>query len=136
MRPPGGAPYGEYSDTTPPGFYADNPPFNEGAKAVANVGPLRKMAQYAFTGSATPTLALPANYLRCYLIIQNVSAATNLYIGFGAAATASNGLLILPNGGNFLADYQAPTDDIYIFFTAGAAQTCVICEGVYQILEP
>jgi hypothetical protein len=127
-----GAPYGESPSTHPPHFYNERHVFNEGRQAVRVDTPWRKMAQYAFTGSATPVLALPANHLRCYMIIQNLSAATNLFIGFGAGAIATNGLLILPNGGNFLADYSPPTDDIYIFFAAGAAELCVIAEGVYQ----
>ena len=113
-------------------FYRDHPAFNEGALAMAALTPSRKTAQYAFAGGATPTLALPANYLRCYLIIQNRSGATNLFIGFGSGADQNTGILILPNGGNLLCDYSPPTDDVYIFFAAGAAEVCTICEGVYQ----
>lgn len=133
----GDLPYarGGYPSTFPPSAYSERHVFNEGSRALAFAGPWRKMAQYAFTGSAVPTLALPANHLRSYLIVQNRSAATNLFIGFGAAATETTGILILPGGGNYLADYMVPTDEIYIFFLAGAAETCVICEGVFQITE-
>lgn len=112
--------------------YSEKRVFN--AEGGAPRGPvrLRKMAQYQFTGQATPTLALPYNRNRVYLIVQNVSAATNLFLGFGSGATETNGILILANGGNYLADYSVPLDDIYLFFAAGAAETAVICEGVLQ----
>ena len=127
-------PYGQNANTHPPKEYSDREVFNRDARGDFELflGPARKMAQYAFIGAATPLLALPANNRRAYLIVQNKSAATNLFIGFGAGIDITNGLLILPNGGNLLADENVPTDDIYIFFTAGAAQLCVICEGVYQ----
>ena len=125
-------PYGENPSTTPPGFYNEHHVFNEGARAVPIDTPWRKMAQYSFTGGANPISALPANNLRAYLIIQNNSLATPLWVGFGAAATNVNGIQILAAGGNCLADYMPPTDEIYSWFTAGAAETCVICEGVFQ----
>jgi hypothetical protein len=114
--------------------YSENWAFNAARKGRGAPIQIRKMAQYQFTGTGVPTLALPFNPKRTYLIVQNLSAATNLYLGFGAGATASNGILILPNGGNFLADYAVPMDDIYLFFAAGAAETAVICEGVLQPL--
>ena len=131
-----GVEYGRYPDTHPPGDYSERHVFGDRSRALQVIGPVRKMAQYAFTGDVAPVLALPGNYLRVYLIIQNISAATNLFVGFGAGATEANGVLILPNGGNFLADYSPPTDDVYIFFAAGAAEVCVICEGVAQMPEP
>lgn len=133
FNPPiGRYPYGENPSTTPPGFYSERHVFNENARALAVNTPWRKMAQYSFTGATTPISALPANNNRCYLIIQNNSAATSLWVGFGAGATETNGVQILFGGGNFLADYMPPTDEIYIYFTAGAAERCVICEGVFQ----
>lgn len=128
----GAVKYGRFPATTPPGDYSERHVFNEGARALAVDTPWRKMAQYAFTGAAAPILALPANNNRCYLIVQNNSLATPLWVGFGAGADATNGIQILFGGGNFLADYMPPTDDIYIWFTGGAAERCTICEGVFQ----
>lgn len=132
-----GGPLGDYAEnpnTHPPGHYDEREVFNRDASGDWELflGPARRMAQYAFVGSATATLALPANYRRCYLLIQNNTAATSLYFGFGAGITATTGFQILSGGGNFLADYNAPTDDIYIFFAGGALATCIIGEGVYQ----
>ena len=127
-----GRSYGRNRDTTPDsGEYNEREVFNALGKP-RKPRPLQKIAQYAFTGQAIPTLALPFNRNRRYLIIQNVSAATNLFLGFGAGATDTTGILILPAGGNYLADYACPPDEIYLFFTAGAAERAIICEGVLQ----
>lgn len=127
----GGARYGRNPDTTPPDFYSEKQVFNQPGRKLPKTL-IRKIAQYLFTGSGAPVLALPFNPKRVYLIVQNLSAATNLWLGFGAGAVANAGILILPNGGNFLADYNVPMDDIYLFFTAGATETANICEGVLQ----
>jgi len=126
--------YAENPNTHPPGHYDERTVFNRDARGDYELflGPARRMAQYVFNGAAVATLALPANYRRSYLIIQNNTAATNLYFGFGAGITDTTGFLILPAGGNFLADYNAPTDDIYIFFAGGAVLPCIIGEGVIQ----
>lgn len=56
----------------------------------------------------------PITSRRVYLFIANTSAAGILYVNFGNAATALNGIPILPNFGFLEYNFVIPQDDIYI----------------------
>lgn len=59
-------------------------------------------------------LILPApSTKRIYLLIQNVSAANNLFVGFGNAVTPTTGIKI-PPGGNYELNAIIPQDDVNI----------------------
>lgn len=56
----------------------------------------RDLQNIADTVGTTTVEALAKNSKRTYLLIQNKSAANDLYLTFGEDATVSNGLLIPP----------------------------------------
>ena len=116
----------------PEGGYNEDHVFNRDARSDFELftGPVRRMTQYSFSIANVATLILPANFRRTYLIVQNLSAAAvNLYLGFNSAVNASNGIRIAA-GGNYLGDYNCPTDDIWVFFDNAAIQNGVVAEGI------
>jgi hypothetical protein len=78
-------------------------------------------------------LVLPSNPARVYLLVQNLGAADPLYINFGKDASAADGVRIVA-GGNIILDYACPTDDVYAFMDAAAAQQFILVSRV--ILPP
>lgn len=76
---------------------------------------------------------LPANPLRCYLLIQNKSAG-NMYVNFGQNANTFNGIQIITIGnyeliGGARGGAFCPSDGIYIIGDA-ASLSGVVTEGV------
>jgi hypothetical protein len=77
-------------------------------------------AQY-FAGGTNQ--ALPQNPNRQYLMVVNVSGGT-IYLGFGApAASAEQGGLPIPAGGNYERDAEfVPTNSIFVSGASVIAQ--------------
>lgn len=73
-------------------------------------------------------LVVPANYLRRYLLIQNNDAATAIYVQFGAASDAANGVKIAA-GMTWERDHRVHTGDVHILGSA-ATGNVVVMEGV------
>jgi hypothetical protein len=82
-------------------------------------------AQTEFTATTTSTLALPTNYVRKYVLIQN-KGSTTVYVSFGAASTSTNGVAVVA-GGNY-EPLQSTTSSIWLM-SASSTDNVVIVEG-------
>lgn len=73
-------------------------------------------------------LILPASS-RLYLIIQNLDAAANMFVGFGFRPDGVNGigLKIIPGG--FYEPYQVPQNDIFIAASGNCTATVIFANG-------
>lgn len=99
-----------------------------------------KASNFPFTIGTTATQIVPANPLRCYLLVQNKNAASDMFINFGQKATTYNGIIIIPrgnyefiggaNGGPF-----SPSDSVWIL-GAAAGMEGVLVEGVLPPIIP
>lgn len=69
-----------------------------------------------------------ANSARQYLLVQNKHASGILYLAFGAAATAANGVRIAP-GGSYESGVVCPTGSINIIGDIVSNADVVIVEG-------
>lgn len=85
---------------------------------------------YPFVLNATAQI-LPGNQRRAILIVQNQSAADDLYINFGQGAGVNFGLL-LPAGEGLILDEVPPTDQIFAFFDSATPQSGIVIEGSRQ----
>lgn len=77
--------------------------------------------QLIFPYAAVFQLILP-QAARGYLLIQNLDAAANLFVGFGFQPTTTQGLKIIP--GTAYEPYVVPQNDIFI--CGDAAGTCMV----------
>jgi len=57
---------------------------------------------------------LPIDFDRRYLMICNNDPLGILYLSFGLAGVYGSGIVINPNGGYFLADYNCPTAQAFL----------------------
>ena len=78
---------------------------------------------------------IPANRHRCYVLIQNLNAANDMWINFGVEAAVNASILIIPRGnyeliGGGRGAAFSPVDSIHVLGTA-AAQLGAIVEGVF-----
>ena len=55
-------------------------------------------SNFPFVIGLTSERIIPANPLRSYLLVQNKSAASDLFITFGQTAPTFNGVLLIPRG--------------------------------------
>ena len=89
---------------------------------------------FPFTAGLTSFRVLPANPLRAYLLVQNLSAS-NMFLNFGQNATTTAGIRIIA-GGNYEQIGGAPAgafcspQDIYIL-GAAAALPGIVVEGLW-----
>lgn len=79
------------------------------------------------TGNGAVTI-LPYNAKRTLLIIQNQSAADDLYVNFGSDASVNSGL-ILAAGVGLVLDTSPPNNSISVFYNNATPQGGVIIEG-------
>lgn len=94
--------------------------FIDGMVGQVNIGtmPTPKQASSAVFDNQAKTVTnvsavlLAANANRQYLLVQNKDTAGNLYLSFGKAATAANGVKVTPGGAFELIGAQS-TQDIY-----------------------
>lgn len=88
-------------------------------------------ASAAVTVTTASQALVSANVSRRYLLIQNRDTVGNLFVNFGAAATAGNGgngLKIAP-GGSFVAEVFAPKDAIHIIGDIASNANVLVIQG-------
>jgi hypothetical protein len=137
---PGGAEYNEstvFNGKNGAATPADAPSFSPTVAAGIPEGAVAYVSSAIFTpfpftvGTASRQISpviVPKNPSRAALLMQNLSAATNLFINFGAPANVNLGFIIVP-GGAALFDQFTPINDIYVFFNNAVAQSGVLFEG-------
>lgn len=97
-------------------------------------------ANYAFTIGIVSEQIVPANPLRCYLLIQNKSAISDMFINFGTKATPANGIIIIPRGnyeliGGAIGGSFCPGNSVWML-GAVAGLSGVLNEGVLPPVIP
>lgn len=97
-------------------------------------------SNYPFTIGLASEQIVPANPLRCYLLVQNKNAASDMFINFGQKATTFNGIIIIPRGnyefvGGAGGGPFSPGNSIWIL-GAAAGMTGVLVEGVLPPVIP
>lgn len=97
-------------------------------------------AIYPFEIGLTAEQIVPANPLRCYLLVQNKSALTDMFINFGQKATADNSVIIIPRGnyefvGGAVGGPFSPGNSVWVLGGA-AALPGVLVEGVLPPVIP
>ncbi len=71
---------------------------------------------------------VPQNLKRQWLLIQNQSAASDMYINFSSGAGVGNGIL-LAFGQGIVIDTGVPNNSINVFFNNATPQAGVLVEG-------
>ncbi len=71
---------------------------------------------------------VPQNLKRMWLLIQNQSAASNLYVNFSSGANVGNGIL-LAFGQGIVIDVNVPNNSVNVFFNNATPQAGVLVEG-------
>lgn len=99
-----------------------------------------RSSNYPFTIGLTSLQIVPANPLRCYLLIQNKNAASDMFINFGSKATTDNGIIIIPRGnyefvGGAVGGDFSPGNSVWLL-GAVAAMKGVLVEGVLPPVIP
>ena len=97
-------------------------------------------ANYAFTIGLTSEQIVPSNPLRCYLLVQNKSAISDMFINFRTKATPANGIIIIPRGnyefiGGAVGGPFSPGNSIWVL-GAAAGLPGVLVEGVLPPVVP
>lgn len=77
----------------------------------------------------TDQLAINANPLRKYLLIQNNDATNAIYVQFNAAADATNGIKI-PAGVTWEIHKSCHRGDVHLIGAAASNPNVVVMEGV------
>ena len=80
------------------------------------------------SGSNGSVSILPANQRRTFLLVQNQSAAEDLYFNFGADAGVNLGILLAPGFGCFF-DIVCPYNQVNVYFDSSDNEPGVIIEG-------
>lgn len=57
---------------------------------------------------------LPIDFDRKYLLVENNDAAGIIYASWGIAGVYGQGIVINPNNGYYLADYNCPTAQLFL----------------------
>lgn len=112
------------------------PPNNAGTGAPFS--PRYKSSITPFVAAAASQKVLNANSARAYFLVQNNDGASDIFVNFGADASATNAIKVIA-GGNLLFDGGGeggsfvPQEDVYIIGAAGG-EACVVMEGlVYHL---
>ena len=95
---------------------------------------------FPFSLPTNDVTAIPANPLRCYLLIQNKDAAADLLVNFGNVANSFSGVIIIPRGnyeliGGAVGGSFCPSNSVHLLATV-ANQQAVIIEGVLPPVIP
>jgi len=93
------------------------------------------LSLFPFAVGVTAIRVIPANPLRCYLLVQNKSAG-DIFINFGQSPTAFTGIRIDSGGsysfeGGGVGGGFSPVDDIYVLGSAAGLEG-VAAEGLWQ----
>ena len=96
-------------------------------------------ATYPFVIGTTAEQIVPANPLRCYLLVQNKSGASDMFINFGQKATGGS-VIIIPRGnyefvGVATGGPFSPGNSVWLLGGA-AALIGVLVEGVLPPVIP
>jgi len=99
-----------------------------------------KASNFPFVTGLISQQVIPANPLRCYVLVQNKNALNDMFINFGADATPFNGVIIIPRGNyEFVGGSNngafSPSDSINIL-GAIAGMNGVVVEGVLPPVIP
>lgn len=136
--------YGEGNSSTFPQEYGnDGTAFNAPTAAalqsreIAAPGmsgpPVQSFATYPFAISVTSgtngaVSIIPSNPRRTLLLIQNQSAAQDLYVNLSGDAGLNNGLLLVAGQGVFF-DVVCPYNAVSVYFGAATNEPGVVIEG-------
>ncbi len=106
-----------------------------GAGAISDWTNRQTLSLFPFTIGLTAARVLPANPLRCYLIIQNKSAGI-IFVNFGQNPTEFASIEIAAGGnyeqvGGAIGGAFVSPDDVYILGSAAALDGS-IGEGLWQ----
>ncbi len=74
------------------------------------------------------TQIVPQNQKRMWLMIQNQSSGSDMYVNFSTGAGVNNGIL-LGAGVGLVIDYNPPNNSINVFFNNATPQAGVLVEG-------
>ena len=77
------------------------------------------------TVANTPKVLVAANPARKWLYFQNNGNTASMYIGLGYVPTATNGILVVKDGGYVRFDSYVPTDAVHVLCTHAHAYTCL-----------
>ncbi len=97
-------------------------------------------SNFPFVIGLTSERIIPANPLRSYLLVQNKSAASDMFINFGQKATTFNGVIIIPRGnyefiGGAVGGSFVPSDSVWLLGAAAGLEG-VLVEGVLPPISP
>ncbi len=79
--------------------------------------------------ATTSTQAIAEKSTRIFLILENISD-TAIDCKVGAAAVASEGIRLTPNGGNLLLDKKVMTGVVNCIHAGSGTKTLLVTEGV------
>ena len=85
-----------------------------------------------FVTGRTSSQVLPTNPLRTFLLIQNLSAASNLYFNLGSGAGVNSGVL-LSAGQGIVFDNTSPSDSINVYYDNATPQQGVVLEMRFTV---
>jgi len=80
-----------------------------------------------FVTGRTSVIVLPSNQRRTMLLIQNLSAASNLYFNFSGGASPNNGVL-LSFGEGIIFDSICPSDSVNCYYDNATPQLGIVLE--------
>jgi hypothetical protein len=92
------------------------------------------LSLFPFSIGTSPERVLPANPMRCYLLIQNKSAGT-IFVNFGQNPTTTASVEIIAGGnleliGGAQGGAFCSPDDVYLMGSAAALATAIL-EGLW-----
>ena len=99
------------------------------------VNPYRSVV-VPFSVGLVSDIMLPANPRRVYVLVQNLNAASDMWLNFGAEAVVQASVLLVPRGnyeliGGATGAPFSPYDSVHVIGTV-AAQRCVAVEGIWR----
>lgn len=84
--------------------------------------------QDAISVDQNTTSLLSNNPNRRMLIIQNIGATNEVYIGIGHTAAEADGILLKPEVGTIVLDQKCPTDSVNAICATGETTTVYVAE--------
>lgn len=142
IRPAGARPLGDYGESDPntghhPGysesqvFRSEVNPEGQTQRFVQEAPVIRNrnaFTMYPFSIFNTPVYILPSNERRNFLLIQNQSAASDLYFNLSGDAGVNVGVLLVPGAGVFF-DVVCPYNGLSIIMDSATNEPGCVVEG-------
>lgn len=124
----------------PRDYYKQGPVNDPGAGLIPEWVNNFTATNFPFVIGTTSEQIIPSNPLRSYVLIQNKDAASDMFVNFGNAATAFNGVIIIPRGnyeliGGAVGGPFSPSDSIHVLGAVAGMQGVVV-EGVLPPVIP